>query len=89
MSDTHDQEPVYDEEQLSTFEEEQTEELIAALAAYCKRLEEQVVLLRRDVNRLTPQGKDEPFPELHSDLYESFDHLAVYTRFRHLLTELE
>lgn len=89
MNDTHVHEPVYDEEQLTAFEEEQTERLIAALAAYCRRLEEQVVLLRRNVNQLTLQGKDGPFPEPHSDLYETFDHLAAYTRFRHLLTELE
>jgi hypothetical protein len=79
-------EPMYDEESLAALEQQETEALIATLAQYCKSLEQQV---RRDVNRLTPQGQDEPFPDVHSDLYETFDHLAAYKRFRHLLTGLE
>ena len=79
-------EPMYDEESLAAIEQQETEALIATLAQYCKSLEQQV---RRDVNRLTPQGQDEPFPDVHSDLYETFDHLAAYKRFRHLLTGLE
>ncbi|WP_372814777.1 hypothetical protein [Paenibacillus sp.] len=82
-------EPMYDEESLAALEQQETEALIAALAQYCKSLEQQVVELRRDVNRLTPQGQDKPFPDVHSDLYETFDHLAAYKRFRHLLTGLE
>ncbi|WP_027092654.1 hypothetical protein [Cohnella thermotolerans] len=82
-------EPMYDEESLAALEQQEAEALIAALAQYCKSLEQQVVELRRDVNRLAPQGQDEPFPDVHSDLYETFDHLAAYKRFRHLLTELE
>lgn len=89
MNHRHTKEPQYDEESLTTFEQQETETLIAALAAYCRILEQQVVGLRREVNRLTPQGQDKPFPDLHSDLYETFDHLPAYTRFRHLLTELE
>lgn len=80
---------MYDEESLAMIEEQETEALIAALAAYCRSLEKQVVELRGKVNRLTPQGQDKPFPDLHNDLYETFDHLAAYTRFRPLLTELE
>jgi len=82
-------EPMYDEESLAALEQQEIEALIAALAQYCKSLEQQVVELRRDVNRLTPPGQDKPFPDVHSDLYETFDHLAAYKRFRHLLTGLE
>jgi hypothetical protein len=82
-------EPIYDEESLVAVEQQETEALIAALAQYCKNLERQVVELRHDVNRLTSPGQDKPFPDVHSDLYETFDHLAAYPRFRHLLTELE
>ncbi|NTZ16428.1 hypothetical protein EXW96_20840 [Paenibacillus sp. JMULE4] len=89
MDDKQTREPMYDVESLAAFEGQETEELIAALAAYCRSLEQQVVGLRQEMNRLTPQGQDKPFPDLHSDLYETFDHLAAYTRFRHLLTGLE
>lgn len=93
MNDTYVYEPRVDEEQLAVCEDEkritETEELIGALAAYCRSLESQVVGLRCKVNRLMAKEEDLPFPELHSDLYETFDHLAAYERFRHLLTELE
>ncbi|KKC45815.1 hypothetical protein VE23_01735 [Paenibacillus sp. D9] len=82
-------EPMYDEESLVALRQQETEALIAALAQYCKSLEQQVVELRHDVNRLTSPGQEKPFPDVHSDLYETFDHLAAYPRFRHLLTELE
>lgn len=81
--------PIYDEEALADLQQQETEALIEALVNYCKSLEQQVVDLRRDVNRLTPEELGEPFPDLHSDLYETFDHLAAYARFGHLLTLLE
>ena len=93
MNDTYDPEVGVDEEQLAACEGEkriaETEEWIGALAAYCRSLESQVVGLRCKVNRLMAKEEDLPFPELHSELYETFDHLAAYERFRHLLTQLE
>jgi hypothetical protein len=67
----------------------QVEELVEALAKYCRQLEKQVVSLRRQANRLTPSDKPKPFPELHSDLYESFYQYATYPRFKHILKCLE
>jgi hypothetical protein len=70
-------------------QQQETDALIEALANYCKSLEQQAVELRRDINRLTPKEQEQPFPDLHSDLYEAFDHLAAYAKFSHLLNLLE
>lgn len=82
-------EPIYDDCTLELIEKQETEELVTALAEYCKNLEKQVVDLRCQVNRLTPVDKALPFPELHSDLYEVFYHYAAYPKFKHILKQLE
>lgn len=82
-------EPMYDDCTLDLIEDLETEELIAALTDYFKSLEKQVVELRCQVNRLTPAGKPEPFPEPHSDLYEVFHHYAAYQKFKHILKQLD
>lgn len=42
---------------------------IAALAQYCKSLEQQVVELRHDVNRLTSPGQEKPFFRMCTAIY--------------------
>ena len=77
--------PLCDDWTLELIEQQQTEELVAALAKYCRQLERQVVKLRCQVNRLTPSDKPQPFPEPHSDLYEVFYHYAAYPKFKRCL----
>ena len=82
-------EPMYDDNSIALVQEQETEELIRKLAEYARSLELQVVQLRRQVNHLTPVDQAEPFPELYSDFLESFDQLAAYSQYKHLLTPLE
>ncbi len=82
-------EPMYDDCTLELIEQQETEELIAALVEYCKDLEKQVVDLRCRVNRLTPSNKREPFPDPQSDLYEVFHHHAAYPKFKGILKQLD
>lgn len=82
-------EPTIDDVTLEALEAQETDELIAGIAAYARSLEQQIVQLRGQVNDLTPEDQEPPFPELHTDLYESFDHYAAYERFAHVLKELE
>ncbi len=70
---------------LDLLEQQQTEELVEALAKYCRQLEKQVVKLRCQVNRLTPANQPKPFLELHSDLYECFCEYAAYPKFKRVL----
>ena len=81
-------EPMYDDVTLVMVEQQETEELVAALVQYCKSLERQVVDLRCRINRLTPVHQAIPFPEPHSDLYEVFYHYAAYPKFKHLMKPL-
>jgi hypothetical protein len=83
------EEPMYDDCTLELIEQLETEELISALADYCKDLEEQIVELRCQVNKLTPVVNSEPFPDPHSDLYEVFYHYAAYPKFKHILKQLD
>lgn len=82
-------EPIYDDCTLELIEQQQVEELIAALAEYCKNLEKQVVDLRCQVNCLTPSNIVIPFFDLHADLYEVFYHYDAYPKFKHILKQLE
>jgi len=82
-------EPIYDDVTLEAIKQQETEELIRSLVEYCKSLEKQVVELRRQVNRLTPQSQHEPFPDPHSDLYEVFHGYAAYPMFQEALKPLE
>lgn len=82
-------EPMYDDCTLELIEQQETEELIAALVDYCKDLEKQVVALRCQVNKLTPSDKREPFPDLEGDLYEVFHHYAAYPKFKKILKQLD
>jgi hypothetical protein len=87
--DDHPTEPIVDDQTLEAMEERETEELIAGLAAYARSLEQQIVQLRSQINDLTPEDQEPLFPELHTDLYESFDHYAAYGRFAHVLEALK
>lgn len=82
-------EPMYDDCTLMQIEEQELEELITGLVDYCISLEKQVVSLRKQVNRLTPSGKAKPYFDLHSDLYEVFHEYAAYTKFKHILIQLD
>jgi hypothetical protein len=82
-------EPMYDDCMLEIIEQHQTEELMAALVDYCKELEKQVIDLRCKVNKLTPPGMREPFPEPESDLYEVFHQYAAYQKFKNILKPLD
>jgi hypothetical protein len=84
-----DSERMYDVETLEWMKEQETEELILGLAEYVKSLQLQVVQLRSQVNKLTPSDQEEPFPGVHSDLYETFDHYAAYVKYNHILKLLE
>lgn len=89
MVKTMDTEPMYDDCMLERIEQQETEELVEALATYCKSLEKQVVELRCRLNRLTPANQREPFPDPKSDLYEVFYHYAAYPRFKAVLRQLK
>lgn len=85
-----DSEPMFDVEMLESMKDQEIEELILALVTYARSLEIQVVELRCRVNELmSPSNQREPFPEPHSDLYETFDHYAAYPKFKHILKRLE
>ncbi|CAM4422066.1 hypothetical protein L1N85_26350 [Paenibacillus alkaliterrae] len=86
---SHNAEPLVDDLTLEAREEQETEELMAGLAAYARSLELQIVQLRCQINELTPAGQEKPFPELHTDLYESFDQYAAYGKFEHVLQSLK
>jgi len=79
----------FDIQELELVEQQQIEELVEALVNYCRQLEKQVVSLRCQVNRLTAVDKPKPFPELHSDLYQSFYQYAAYPKFKRILKHLE
>lgn len=74
---------------LDLLEQQETEELVEALAKYCRQLEKQVVKLRCQVNQLTPANQPKPFPEPHSDLYECFYQYDAYPKFKRVLKCLE
>ena len=82
-------EPIYDDVMLELIEELKIAELIKALAKYAKTLENMVVELRRQVNTLTPAGQPAPFPDLHTDIYEMFDHYPAYQKFEDILKRLD
>jgi len=82
-----------DDWSLELMEEQEKEfqiyQLMDALVDNCRDLGKQVVELRQQVNRLTPPGQPEPFPDLYSDLYKSFYDYAAYPKFKHILKRLE
>ena len=69
--------------------EYQIEQLMEALVDNCCELGKQVAELRKQVNRLTPPDKPDPFPDLHSDLYASYYDYAAYPKFKRILKRLE
>ncbi|MBE0452033.1 MAG: hypothetical protein IBX70_14500 [Clostridia bacterium] len=70
----------YDEQELLAVNEQQTNELIAALLNYAQGLENQVVLLRSDLNKRTLADEAQPYPDLHTDIYETFEGYPAYER---------
>lgn len=72
---------------LEMIEEEETELLMDAVVDNCIELGEQVVELRRRINRLIPS--EPPFLYLYSDLYAGFCDYAAYPKFKHILKRLE
>lgn len=77
-------ESIHDTEQLDAVEQENAD-LITKLLLYAKSLEEQVISLRAEVNRLTPLDESKPYEELHNDLYENFDDHPAYERYRDII----
>lgn len=69
-----------DEQELMALEEQQTNELIAALINYAHDLEKQVIHLRSEVNKRTLSNEALPYPDLHTDIYEVFDDFPAYER---------
>lgn len=64
-------ESFYDEDNISKGDMDNIE-FIINLLNYSKKLEGMVIKLREEVNELTPEDKEIPYFELHSDIYESF-----------------
>lgn len=74
--------PVYKNGIFESKEEKDNAELIINLLNYSKLLEEMIIDLRKEVNRLTPKGHPIPYFELHSDIYEAFDDHPAYEKYR-------
>lgn len=64
-------ESFYDEDNISKDDMDNID-FIINLLNYSKKLEGMVIKLREEVNELTPEDKEIPYFELHSDIYESF-----------------
>ena len=82
-------EPMFDDETIDSFENQETSELIQALLRYTKKLETMVVDLRAEVNELTPAGKTAPYFDIHSDIYEVFYDYPGYSRFEDIFEETQ
>jgi len=82
-------EPMYDDYTLMQIKEHEIEKLITGLVDYCASLEKQVIGLRKQVNRITPSGKEKPYFDLHSDFYEVFHQYAAYSKYKHILKKLD
>lgn len=68
----------YDEQEVVAVKEQQTNELIAALLNYAQGLENQVVSLRSELNKKSLSDEAQPYPDLHTDIYESFEDYPAY-----------
>ena len=77
-------ETTYDDGMLEVIEDQKTSELMTALFEYSKGLEKEIVKLRTQVNSLTAIDNPQPFPDVHSDIYEVFDGYAAYERFKEI-----
>ena len=75
-------ESMYDDETINLAREMDNIRLIIDLLRYSRRLEETVVELRTEINRLSPKERDIPYAELHSDIYENFDDHPAYKKYR-------
>jgi len=73
-------EPMYDDQSLEMFEDIKIAELVSALLIYSKELENQVVMLRKEVNSLTDSSGLKPYEDLYSDVFEVFDHYPAYEK---------
>ncbi len=81
-------EPMYDDESLEMFEEIKVAELLSAILEYSKELEDQVVMLRTEVNNLTPSTARKPYEDLYSDVFQVFDHYPAYQKYRQYVERL-
>ena len=75
-------EPMYDDDSLAMFEDIKVAELIAAILEYSKELEDKVLMLRKEINNLTPPAKHKPYEDLYSDVFRVFDHYPAYQKYR-------
>jgi len=75
-------EQMYDDDSLAMFEDIKVAELIAAVLEYSKELEDEVVMLRTEVNNLTQSTSPKPYEDLYSDVFQVFDHFPAYQKFR-------
>lgn len=75
-------EPMYDDESLAVFEDIKVAELIAAILEYSKELEDEVLMLRTEVNNLTSPTNRKPYEDLKSDVFQVFDHYPAYQKFQ-------
>lgn len=81
-------EAMYDDQSLEMFEEVKVAELLSAILAYSKELENQVVMLRTEVNNLTDSSLPRPYEDLYSDVFEVFDHYPAYQKYQEHLEML-
>jgi hypothetical protein len=76
------QEPMEDDITIELAKEMENVRLIVDLLSYSRKLEEMVIELRNDVNRLSPKGEPKPYQEVHSDVYESFYDYPAYEKYK-------
>jgi len=73
-------EPSYDECSIDMMAELEWVVLTLAILQYAHQLEDMVVLLRMKANEMTPQKKPMPFPDLHENIYETFEDYPAYQK---------
>jgi len=81
-------EAMYDDQSLEMFEDINVAELLSAILTYSKELENQVVMLRTEVNNLTDSALPKPYEDLYSDVFEVFDHYPAYQKYQEYLEML-
>lgn len=81
-------EPMHDNQSLEMFEDIKVAELVSALLIYSKELENQVVMLRKEVNSLSDTAGPKPYEDLYSDVFQVFDHYPAYEKYQEYIEVL-
>lgn len=76
---------VYDCESIVLIEKQQIGELIAAILSHGEDLANQIVELRKEINRLSGNGIYAPYNDLHSDIFKNFDCHPVYQEYQEII----